>query len=312
MAAMVVFVTAGASADDPAVPPHAGPPLVLIAPVHDRVQLTDVYPAARPGNADRFHGPSNGSFSVLVESRMPTWGIIATAQPLRGTDQDLDRSRLWVRSSQSADTFASLRDGVPLLSDHGFSSRYEADIDVAVRPSWSDPAGSYTGELMLSPVLTGGDNEQIVTAGQPQTIEFGFDIPEVIEFHLSGSRITFSKIEGPGLYTADEGLIVSVATNSRAWRIVADGTDLMTETGAAIESGRICWKLHAPASTDDEIASGILGKRVVFYEGSAPTESMEMRLTFEVDVQMRDHAGDYAADLRMTGEVIPPTEMDHY
>lgn len=282
---------------------------VRIIPSDHRITLDQVYPVSPEDGKDSVLSSPNGSFALSVESPFPGWRVLSTASEIRGPGGEFSPSKVWVQARPGSRPFASLKNEVVLVDDSLMEPTYEVTIDVAVSPAWSDVAGSYEGALALSPVMPDAEEGQVLAAGQPQEVEIGFEIPEVIQLDVTTEDITFSKIEGPGRYAADEDLVFRVATNASHWRIVANGSDLSGPQANKLDASRVHWKLFSPASTDDEIASGDLGKEITVYSGTAPTESLDFRLAFEVEIELSDHAGEYSAGLNLSGEVLGTTEQ---
>ena len=154
--------------------------------------------------------------------------------------------------------------------------------------------------IFLTNKLACGD-----TSHPGPTLQVTAIIEPCINITLSTDAIVFNCKGAPGVYDADQPVVVTVGSNSRNWTVKCSATPLEGD-GGTIPSNRIFMKNPHTPNTDKGAGAGfeaMSGEKVVL-TGSA-TDRKETTSEFRLKTTWEDKAGMYTGQINYTYLATP-------
>lgn len=252
------------------------------------------------------------SFGVTVVTGLPDWAVWIKAQPLAGPHGFLPPGRLWVRTEGTHHSFEPLGQSRLVLAGNAFEPTLRSPVAVSVRPSWTDPAGEYTGLLTLRPRLpglppdadAGGITE--MPLGESRTIEVSLTIPVLFEMSVAQTAISFGANKGPGVYQASSPVEFVLSTNATRWSVRCQPSwpSRAIQAEWPVPLDRIRWSIQCSDPLALEVV-GTMDEYVTLFTARQPVENLLVKIEFEIDIHPEDPPGDYSFALKLHGSVDP-------
>ena len=154
--------------------------------------------------------------------------------------------------------------------------------------------------IFLTNKLVYGD-----TVHPGSTLQVTAIIEPCINITLSTDAIVFNCKGTPGVYDADQHVVVTVGSNCGNWAVKCSATSLKG-AGGTIPSERIFINTPDRRNTDKRAGKGfepMSGEKVVL-KGS-PTERKETTLEFRLKTTWEDKAGTYTGQINYTYLATP-------
>lgn len=255
--------------------------------------------------------PPVGSFKVSVATDLPSWGVTVSAEPFKGKRGQLPTDRLWVRTAATGGNYVRLDSQRAVFTGDVFDPVMSSSLDIKISPKWTDVAGTYSGQLLLSPSqptqFSGppGNSVMEMPTDQPLGVDVGLTIPEMFQLVVTQGEVSFDVNHGPGLYQAAQPLQFEVSTNVPNWSVICVATAFSQDGGtddSPIPADRISWKLESSDPMPTTTA-GNLGGTVVLLRGDQPVEALPVTVTFFLQILPEDLPGNYSLELNLDGRV---------
>jgi len=132
-------------------------------------------------------------------------------------------------------------------------------------------------------------------------------IDPCINITLSINSIIFNCKGAPGVYNADQPVMVTVGSNYGEWTVKCAATPLKGNAGK-IPAERIFLRLSNSNSSNSDNDAGIgfepMSGEIVVLSGS-PTEHKEEAIEFKLKTLWEDRAGTYTGQINFTYLAIP-------
>jgi len=157
-----------------------------------------------------------------------------------------------------------------------------------------------SANIFLTNKLVSGD-----TVHPGPTLQVTAIIEPCINITLSTDAIVFNCKGAPGVYNADQHVVVTVGSNCGNWTVKCSATSLEGD-GGTIPSNRIFMKNPHTPNIDKGAGRGfeaMSGEKVVL-RGSA-TERKETTLEFRLKTTWEDKAGTYTGQINCTYLATP-------
>lgn len=280
-----------------------GADLIAISPCTSNV----VFEASYFQPEDSYRGPGGGQATVSITARspLPRWGVCVESPVLQGPEGDLPPDRIWVRSAATENILYPLDHPIPILFGGGRTGPYgQVTFEMQLRPTWLDKPGRYRGHIIVRPFLPGVEGVQLTDAsrderlGRAQTIPVEFEIPEAILTSFSGAELKFKTDAGPGEYSADHEVRLTLTTNAPRWRVDYQGSPLASKD-SEVPLERMSWERVDKFGRVEE--RGRVGTDKTVASGSGPIEDLEIRLRIKVQIMLQDPPGDYGGTISLVG-----------
>jgi hypothetical protein len=246
-------------------------------------------------------------FTIAVQSGLPNWGVAVEALSLLGPEGELPPDRLRVRTSLTGGDFRPLSGPAPVVAGDYRLPVCDSKIIVSFTPSWKDPAGQYTGRLLLRPYVPDGGKMSILSSethrgliANDQEVQLTFSNNETIMIEQPKNEVAFELLSTPSGREAVAEVEFTVSTNASRWRVVCESTFL--DTGSCrIPTSRIGWRRLDEYG--HHVESGNMGEDATVLEGFSPVQDLKTKLKLILPLSPSDLAGSYVGQLTFTGVV---------
>jgi hypothetical protein len=246
-------------------------------------------------------------FSVNVQSGLPKWGVVIEALGLAGPEGEVPLDRLQVKTDLTGGEFKSMAGPAPVITGDFRLPACDSKIMISFVPSWEDPAGPYTGRLVLRPYVPEDQDISLLSPGNhlglianDQEVQLSFNNNETIMIDQPQNEIEFELHSTSSGREAVAEVTFMVSTNARRWRVACEATFL--EGGKhQIPASRIEWKrLNEYGQAVD---SGNMSDDIIVLEGLGPAQNLSSKLELTLPLSPSDLAGSYVGQLTFIGVV---------